>query len=91
MRSSTRSVPEFLNRVDETIVFHQLNREEIAAIVGLELTKVIREVKAQDMHLDVTEDAKALLAKEGLGSAVRSAAAAPCDPTRGRGRTRRGR
>src|SRR6202044_302379 len=30
--------PEFLNRVDETIVFHQLNREEIAAIVGLELT-----------------------------------------------------
>ena len=57
--------PEFLNRVDETIVFHQLNREEIAAIVGLELAKVIREVKAQDMHLEVTEDAKALLAKKG--------------------------
>jgi ATP-dependent Clp protease ATP-binding subunit ClpC len=57
--------PEFLNRVDETIVFHQLNREEIGEIVGLELTKVIREVKAQDMHLEVTEDAKALLAKKG--------------------------
>jgi ATP-dependent Clp protease ATP-binding subunit ClpC len=57
--------PEFLNRVDETIVFHQLNREEIAQIVGLELAKVIREVKAQDMHLEVTEDAKALLAKKG--------------------------
>jgi len=57
--------PEFLNRVDEVIVFHQLNREEIAQIVGLELAKVVREVKAQDMHLEVTEDAKALLAKKG--------------------------
>ena len=57
--------PEFLNRVDEVIVFHQLNREEIAQIVGLELAKVIREVKAQDMHLEVTEDAKGLLAKKG--------------------------
>jgi ATP-dependent Clp protease ATP-binding subunit ClpC len=57
--------PEFLNRVDEVIVFHQLNREQIAAIVGLELNKVIREVKAQDMHLEVTEDAKVLLAKKG--------------------------
>jgi ATP-dependent Clp protease ATP-binding subunit ClpC len=57
--------PEFLNRVDEVVVFHQLNREQIEQIVGLELDKVIREVKAQDMHLEVTEDAKALLAKKG--------------------------
>jgi ATP-dependent Clp protease ATP-binding subunit ClpC len=57
--------PEFLNRVDEIVVFHQLSREEIAQIVGLELEKVIREVKAQDMELEVTEDAKALLAKKG--------------------------
>ena len=57
--------PEFLNRVDETVVFHQLSREQIAEIVGLELDKVIREVKAQDMHLEVTEDAKQLLAKKG--------------------------
>jgi ATP-dependent Clp protease ATP-binding subunit ClpC len=57
--------PEFLNRVDEILVFHQLSREQIAEIVGLELEKVIREVKAQDMHLEVTEDAKQLLAKKG--------------------------
>ncbi len=57
--------PEFLNRVDEVVVFHQLSREEIEQIVGLELEKVIREVKAQDMHLEVTEDAKALLARKG--------------------------
>jgi ATP-dependent Clp protease ATP-binding subunit ClpC len=57
--------PEFLNRVDEIVVFHQLSREEIAQIVGLELEKVIREVRAQEMELEVTEDAKALLAKKG--------------------------
>ena len=57
--------PEFLNRVDEVVVFHQLSREQIAMIVGLELEKVLREVKAQEMHLEVSEDAKALLAKKG--------------------------
>jgi ATP-dependent Clp protease ATP-binding subunit ClpC len=57
--------PEFLNRVDDVIVFHQLSREQIAEIVGLELEKVIREVKAQEMYLEVTEDAKQLLAKKG--------------------------
>jgi len=57
--------PEFLNRVDEVVVFHQLNREQIEEIVGLELEKVLREVRAQDMHLKVTDAAKALLAKKG--------------------------
>jgi ATP-dependent Clp protease ATP-binding subunit ClpC len=57
--------PEFLNRVDEVVVFHQLNREQIEQIVGLELEKVMREVRAQDMHLEVSEDAKALLARKG--------------------------
>jgi ATP-dependent Clp protease ATP-binding subunit ClpC len=57
--------PEFLNRVDEVVVFHQLTKEQIEQIVGLELEKVLREVKAQEMHLKVTETAKALLAKKG--------------------------
>jgi ATP-dependent Clp protease ATP-binding subunit ClpC len=57
--------PEFINRVDEIVVFHQLTRPQIEEIVGLELEKVIREVKAQEMELDVTEDAKQLLAKKG--------------------------
>ncbi|HET9031043.1 MAG TPA: ATP-dependent Clp protease ATP-binding subunit [Candidatus Aquilonibacter sp.] len=57
--------PEFLNRIDEVVVFHQLTREQIEQIVSLELEKVLREVKAQEMHLKVTEAAKALLAKKG--------------------------
>ena len=57
--------PEFLNRLDETVVFHQLSRPEIEQIVGLELEKVIREVKAQEMFLEATEEAKTLLAKKG--------------------------
>jgi ATP-dependent Clp protease ATP-binding subunit ClpC len=57
--------PEFLNRVDEIVVFHQLNREQIEQIVSLELEKVVREIKAQEMHLEVVEEAKALLARKG--------------------------
>jgi ATP-dependent Clp protease ATP-binding subunit ClpC len=57
--------PEFLNRVDEVVVFHQLSRAQIESIVGLELDKVLREIKAQEMHLEVTEEAKALLARKG--------------------------
>jgi ATP-dependent Clp protease ATP-binding subunit ClpC len=57
--------PEFLNRIDEIVVFHQLSREQIEKIVSLELEKVAREVRAQDMFLEVTDDGKALLAKKG--------------------------
>jgi len=57
--------PEFLNRLDEIVVFHQLTRAQIETIVGLELDKVVREVKAQDMHVEITEEAKALLARKG--------------------------
>ncbi|MFY9663325.1 MAG: ATP-dependent Clp protease ATP-binding subunit [Candidatus Cybelea sp.] len=57
--------PEFLNRVDEVIVFHQLTREEIEQIVTLELEKVVREVRSQEMELKITEAAKSLLAKKG--------------------------
>jgi ATP-dependent Clp protease ATP-binding subunit ClpC len=57
--------PEFLNRVDEVLVFHQLTREQIEQIVTLELEKVIREVRAQEMELKVTDAAKALLARKG--------------------------
>ncbi len=57
--------PEFLNRVDEVLVFHQLTREQIEQIVTLELEKVIREVRAQEMELKVTDAAKSLLARKG--------------------------
>ncbi len=57
--------PEFLNRVDEVLVFHQLTRGQIEQIVTLELEKVVREVRVQEMELKVTEAAKSLLAKKG--------------------------
>jgi ATP-dependent Clp protease ATP-binding subunit ClpC len=58
-------LPEFLNRVDNVIVFHALSREEIAQIVYLELDKVRTRLVEYDMELDVTEAARAVLAEEG--------------------------
>jgi ATP-dependent Clp protease ATP-binding subunit ClpC len=57
--------PEFLNRVDGTMVFHALNREEIKEIVDLELNKVEDRLVDQQMTLDTTEAAKDHLADEG--------------------------
>ncbi|HEV3158058.1 MAG TPA: ATP-dependent Clp protease ATP-binding subunit [Candidatus Baltobacteraceae bacterium] len=57
--------PEFLNRVDEVVVFHQLSKEQIEEIVGLELRNVIDEIKAQEMYLEVTTEARQLLARKG--------------------------
>ena len=57
--------PEFLNRVDNVIVFHALSREEIAQIVGLELDKVRARLLENDIGLEVTEAARSLLAEEG--------------------------
>ena len=48
--------PEFLNRLDDIIVFHQLERNDLAKIVGLEVAKVIERMRAKDIkvHLDST-------------------------------------
>jgi ATP-dependent Clp protease ATP-binding subunit ClpC len=57
--------PEFLNRVDETIVFHQLTRSEIFEIVDLMLRQVNKQLASQGMSLGVNEDVKELLSGEG--------------------------
>src|SRR5690348_18179354 len=57
--------PEFLNRVDDTIVFPQLTQEEIVAIVDLEIAKLDKRLKDKDMGIELTIDAKNLLAKKG--------------------------
>ena len=57
--------PEFLNRVDETIVFHSLNEEHIRAIVTLMINEVNTRLSEKDISIDVTDKAKDLLAKEG--------------------------
>jgi ATP-dependent Clp protease ATP-binding subunit ClpC len=57
--------PEFLNRVDDVIVFHQLTQEQILQIVELMLSNVNKQLGNQDMHLDTTQEVKELLAREG--------------------------
>ena len=57
--------PEFLNRIDDVIVFHQLSEEEIIQIVDLMVSNLDERLKAQDMGIELTRDAKALLAKRG--------------------------
>ena len=57
--------PEFLNRIDDIIVFHQLTEDEIVSIVDIMLTRVDAQLKSKDMGLELTAAAKALLAKKG--------------------------
>lgn len=58
--------PEFLNRLDEIVVFRPLSEEEIKQIVDLMLSRVAKEVEAQGRKLVVIEEAKVILAKEGF-------------------------
>ncbi|MCR4402613.1 MAG: ATP-dependent Clp protease ATP-binding subunit [Firmicutes bacterium] len=58
--------PEFLNRVDEVIVFRALTPEQIRQIVDLQLKDVEARLRDHDIHLEVTDEAKELLAKEGF-------------------------
>jgi ATP-dependent Clp protease ATP-binding subunit ClpC len=57
--------PEFLNRVDDIIVFHQLARDEIFTIVDLMVAKVDERLKDRDMGLELRPGAKALLSERG--------------------------
>ncbi|MBP5185633.1 MAG: ATP-dependent Clp protease ATP-binding subunit [Clostridiales bacterium] len=57
--------PEFLNRVDEIVVFQELTREEIRKIVDLMLKEVTAQMKEKGVGLSVSEAAKDQLAKEG--------------------------
>ncbi|MCW2540294.1 MAG: ATP-dependent Clp protease ATP-binding protein [Frankiales bacterium] len=57
--------PEFLNRIDDIIVFHQLTEDEIVTIVDLMAARVDTQLRNKDMGLELTPSAKALLAKKG--------------------------
>lgn len=58
--------PEFLNRVDDTIVFPPLNKDQIKQIVDLMIAKLATRMEAQDMHLQLTDEARDLLADLGF-------------------------
>ena len=57
--------PEFLNRIDEVIVFHALTEAELTAIVDLLLADLQRRLASQDVTLELTPTARALIAREG--------------------------
>jgi ATP-dependent Clp protease ATP-binding subunit ClpB len=57
--------PEFLNRIDEIVIFHPLKKEQLAGIVGIQLRRVSRLLADKGYHLDVTEAARAYLAEVG--------------------------
>lgn len=58
--------PEFLNRIDEVIVFHALNEEHIKKIVELMLNELNERLKDYEIQIEVTESAKEILTKEGF-------------------------
>ena len=57
--------PEFLNRIDETIMFEPLGRNEIRSIVDIQVKQIVDRLAENDIHLSVTEDAMDWLAQLG--------------------------
>ncbi|GAA5048257.1 ATP-dependent Clp protease ATP-binding subunit [Nocardia callitridis] len=58
--------PEFLNRIDDVIVFHQLTTEQIVEMVDLMIARVETQLRNKDMAMEISEQGKALLAKRGF-------------------------
>ena len=57
--------PEFLNRIDEMIVFHPLTEEDLTKIVKILMSDVTKRLEERDLHLEITPEAMKLLVKEG--------------------------
>ena len=62
--------PEFLNRIDDVIVFHQLSKSEIVQIVDLMVNLLDERLKDRDISLDLTQAARELLAERGYDSSM---------------------
>jgi ATP-dependent Clp protease ATP-binding subunit ClpC len=62
--------PEFLNRIDEVIVFHELVIEEVVEIVDLMIRRVREQLEAQGIGLELTRDAKEFIARKGYEPAL---------------------
>ncbi|HVR39483.1 MAG TPA: ATP-dependent chaperone ClpB [Thermoanaerobaculia bacterium] len=61
--------PEFLNRIDDTIVFHALDLGQIKQIVGIQLKRVSKLIEDRGITIDISDGAKEVLAKEGFDPA----------------------
>ncbi len=62
--------PEFLNRIDEVIVFRSLTQEDVKNIVDLMMTRVRDQLKAKDIDIELTDGAKTLLATQGFDASL---------------------
>jgi ATP-dependent Clp protease ATP-binding subunit ClpB len=62
-------LPEFLNRIDETIIFHPLGMEELTRIVDIQLRRLEAQLAEAGLTLRITDEAKARLAEEGFDPA----------------------
>ena len=60
--------PEFLNRVDDVIVFRSLNKDDLKAIINIELDKVKKRLKDKNLVLEMTEEANELLISKGTNT-----------------------
>ncbi|NLN68355.1 MAG: ATP-dependent chaperone ClpB [Alcaligenaceae bacterium] len=58
--------PEFLNRIDEVVVFHALSSKHIASIANIQLKRLAQRLHEQEMDLEVSEEALALIAENGF-------------------------
>ncbi|WP_025769345.1 ATP-dependent chaperone ClpB [Thioalkalivibrio sp. HK1] len=63
---SARFRPEFINRIDEMVIFHRLDREQIRAITEIQLDTISERLAGQGFHLQVSEEAMGLLAERGF-------------------------
>ena len=61
--------PEFLNRIDETIIFDRLTDKEITSIVDIQLRRLLKRLDQQNIRLELSDKAKKFLAKEGYDPA----------------------
>jgi ATP-dependent Clp protease ATP-binding subunit ClpC len=62
--------PEFLNRIDEVIVFHKLTLDDVKLIVDLLMRRVEEQLKSKDIDIELTDAAKTLLAERGYDQAL---------------------
>jgi ATP-dependent Clp protease ATP-binding subunit ClpB len=57
--------PEFVNRLDEIVEFHQLSREEISQIVDLQVAKLVERVREKGVEVELTDEARTLIGNLG--------------------------
>ncbi|MDX6642668.1 MAG: ATP-dependent Clp protease ATP-binding subunit ClpB, partial [Solirubrobacteraceae bacterium] len=62
---ATTFKPEFLNRIDDVVIFHRLSKEDIARIVELQVDQLVARIRERGIEIDLTDEARMLLANLG--------------------------